>query len=117
MADYQHLLPRKMLGWLAGPAGNRAEEFLLPSRRGRPQNEQFRIRVFKPVPIFGGLKARRSIDNGRKPGSTGFAVESDAHQCHRHDKAEAVREAPGEQIVILCRHQKAGAGKGTRGTD
>ena len=59
----------------------------------------------------------RSIDNGRKPGSVGFAVESDAHQCHRHDKAEAVREAPGEQIVILCRHQKAGAGEDARGTD
>src|SRR5262249_14812565 len=56
------------------------------------------------------------IDNGRKPGSIGFAVQSDAHQCHRHDKAEAVREAPGEN-VILCRHQKTGAGEDARGTD
>src|SRR5205807_6728227 len=53
--------------------------------------------------LSGRPQSRRSIDNGRKPGSVGFAVESDAHQCHRHDKAEAVREAPSEEIVILCR--------------
>src|SRR5947209_1485121 len=50
MTDCQHLLPRKILGWFAGLARNCAEKFLLPSRRGCPQKEQFRVRVLKLVP-------------------------------------------------------------------
>ena len=36
MADRQHLLPREIFGWFTGLARYRAEELLLPGRRGGP---------------------------------------------------------------------------------
>ena len=56
LSDRQHLLRRELLRWFAGSAGNRAEEFLLPSRCGRPQDEKLGAGILKAVPCSCRMK-------------------------------------------------------------
>src|ERR1700733_10681540 len=61
LADRHHLLPRKILGGFARTAGNPPEKCRLPRRGGQPQDEQFRVMVFKPVPNPLRDKDRRAL--------------------------------------------------------
>src|SRR6185437_11994844 len=51
---------------------------------------------------------KRSIKDGRHPGARRFVVKADGHQRHGIYDAQAIRQAPGEHLMVSGRQQKAG---------
>src|SRR5712692_4329807 len=52
------------------------------------------------------FKLRRSIKDGREVVPPRLAVLADRHECHRPDRAEALRQTPAKQPRASSRHEE-----------
>lgn len=62
--------------------------------------------------VVGGRTKPKSKQDRREPRTRWFVVKSNAHQGHRLDDLQSIREAPAQQCAVARRDENAGASKG-----